>query len=296
MIKGIARILLILAAGIVPVLPGASAQATPMEDMTISKGKLNIGFTSVTLDKEINILRRAGTLIQTKTGLPVEIIYRKSYQEMSLLLETGGVDIAFVCGLPYILDHEKFKAELLVAPLFRGQPLYQSYLIVSANSDITALPGLRGKIFAFSDPLSNSGFLVPSYNLKMIGETPERFFRSFFFTYSHADSIEAVASGLADGANVDGYVWDAVSRLHPELARKTKVVTRSPLMPITPVVVRPGLPKALKNRLREIFIGFGEDQEGRKILDELYLDGFVLVDDAHYNSIREMYQTLKNRE
>lgn len=90
---------------------------------------------------------------------------------------------------------------------------------------------MRGKRFAFSDPLSNSGKLYPTYRLSLINETTESFFgldengrNNSFFTYSHDNSIIAVAEQVADGAAVDSLVYEYMRITKPEIISKTKII------------------------------------------------------------------------
>lgn len=230
-----------------------------------------------------------------KFGRPVEIIQRKTYQEINDLLELQRLDAAFVCAGPYVTGHKKFGMELLVAPMLYGKAFYQAYVIVPAGSPITGLAGLRGKRFAFTDPQSNTGALVPRYLLSRMGETPESFFKSFIYTYSHDNSIRAVAKGIVDGASVDGLIWEYYREKQPEMVSSTTVVFRSPLYGIPPVVVHPKTPQEVKDRLRQIFLGMHTDPEGRKILRELKIEKFVVPKDASYDSVREMEQWLQRR-
>ncbi|MBI5814857.1 MAG: phosphate/phosphite/phosphonate ABC transporter substrate-binding protein [Nitrospinae bacterium] len=256
------------------------------------KTRLRFGLTAVAVESDVATHKKLIHIIEKRLNIPVETIYRKSYQEMSSLLESGGVDVAFVCGLPYVLDHEKFGLELLAAPVFNGKPYYQSLLIVHKDSKAASLEDLRGKIFAFSDPMSNSGFLVPVYNLSRIKETPESFFKTRFFTYSHSSSIEAVASHLADAANVDSYVWEWVGKIHPELISQTKIIQKSDFMPFTPFVIRPGLDKRIKARIQDIFLTLHNDPEGRAALNSMALEKFERMKDSDYDSIRRMRRSV----
>jgi phosphonate transport system substrate-binding protein len=83
--------------------------------------------------------------------------------------------------------------------------MYQSYLIVHKDSPFRTIEDLKGKTFAFTDPDSNSGSLVPRYWLKQLNTRPEDFFRSITYTYSHDNAIMAVAKQLVDAAAVDGH-------------------------------------------------------------------------------------------
>ncbi len=254
---------------------------------------LFIGITGVLVEHNRTLNEEMMTYIGRQVGRRTEIIHRKSYQEMSDLLGRGQVDVAFVCGLPYVIDKEKFGEELLVSPVFQGKPLYQSYVIVPKDSPARSLEDLRGKLYAFSDPLSNSGKLVPTYRLAMIGETPESFFRRYIFTYSHSANVEAVAVKLVDGASVDSYIWEYLNLVHPDLTGRTKVIEKSPYYGMTPVVVRPGIDAELKQKLRHAFVQMHHDPVGAAILKKLLIDRFEEVSDSHYQSIREMREFIE---
>ena len=100
------------------------------------------------------------------------------------------LEAAWVCGFPYVLYKSKF--DLCVLPLYHGAPLYQSYLIVPDGDKTTShIRDLANSVFAFSDPQSNSGYLVPRAELARIDTVPEAFFKKFFFTFGHRKVIDA---------------------------------------------------------------------------------------------------------
>lgn len=234
--------------------------------------------------------------IGTKAGRPIAIIQKKTYQEVNDLLEKREIDIAFVCAGPYVSGKRKFGMELLVAPMLYGKPFYQAYFIVHKDSPIRDLEGLRGTRFAFSDPNSNTGALVPTYTLSTRGETPQTFFKSVIYTYSHDNSIKAVAKGLVEGASVDGLIWDYYHDKNPQFVNKTRIMYRSPLYGIPPVVVHPRTPSSTKESLRKIFLGMHADPEGKRILDELKIEKFIEPEDSSYDSLRKMQDWLDSRK
>lgn len=223
-----------------------------------------------------------------KLGMHVEFVDRESYAEINSLVRTGDVDVAFVCGGPYVDGHDRFGMELLAAPQAYGERVYYSYIIVGKESPIRSFKELRGKKFAFTDPMSNSGTLVPKYMLAKMNETPDRFFKKYVFTQSHDMSIKAVAQGVVDGAAVDSLIWEYLNRTDPEFTSQTRVVQKSPPYGIPPVVVRPGLDPDLKKKIRRVFLTAHEDAQGRKILAGMMIDKFVPIEDHAYDSIRMM--------
>lgn len=231
--------------------------------------------------------------VSRKLGRPVEIIQKKTYQEVNDMLERNELDLAFVCSGPYVNGHEKFGMELLVAPLLYGKPFYQAYFIVHRDSTIKDLKELKGKHFAFTDPDSNTGKLVPTYVLSKMGETPESFFKDFTLTYSHDNSIMAVSKRLVDGASVDGLIWDYYTEKKPGFIKNTKIIYKSPLYGIPPVVVHPQTPASLKEDIRNIFLGMHEDPDGKRILSEIRIERFIVPDDSSYDSVRDMQKWIK---
>jgi phosphonate transport system substrate-binding protein len=233
--------------------------------------------------------------ISQKIGSSVKIVQRKSYQEINDLIKNNEIDFAFVCGGAYIDGNSEFGMKLLVVPMVHGNTTYNSYIIVQNESNYSDINDLRGKKFAFSDPLSNSGKLYPEYRLFLLNETPDSFFgkdeqgrSNWFFTYSHDNSIIAVAEKLAEGAAVDSLVYDDMKETHPDIIAKTRIIEISPPFGIPPIVVSKDIDPFLEKKLRGIFLNMNNDEEGKKILANVRIDRFTQLNDNAYDSIREM--------
>lgn len=226
--------------------------------------------------------------IGKKMGRPVQYVDADSYEKINAGLRNGTIDAGFVCSGPYVDGKAEFGLELLAMPQAYGVTSYHSYIIVPVNSRADTFESLRGKTFAFTDPLSNSGCLAPRYMLSRMDETPESFFRKTVFLNTHDKSIEAVAEGLVDGAAVDSLIWEYENRHNPRYTSRTKVIVRSEPYGIPPAVVRLGLDPDTKRRLREIYLGANADPEGAAILKKMMVERFVPPDDSAYDSVRRM--------
>jgi phosphonate transport system substrate-binding protein len=247
---------------------------------------LRFGLTPVILDDRIAFLREWGTWLSTHLGRPVTFVQRGRYREILDLLLRGGLDLAWICGYPYV-QHQS-ELSLIAVPRFQGQPLYRAYIVVGADSSFESLEDRQGGIFAWSDPDSNSGYLFPRYRLTQMGQDPDRYFRRAFFAWGHRHCVEAVAEGLADGAAVDGYVWDTLALREPALAGRTRVVLRSPLFGFPPLVGAPGLPVRVMESVRRVLLAQEQDAAGRHLLGELNLDGFAAEGPALFREIAHM--------
>ena len=226
--------------------------------------------------------------LSDRLGRPVELIQRRTYAEVNELLRTGEIDVAFVCTSAYIAGHDEFGMELLAAPQLNGETVYYSVLIVPASSLAQSMADLQGKAFAFTDPMSTSGRMYPTSLVLELGSTPAQFFSRTFYTYSHDDAIYAVADGVADGAAVDSLVLEFALARDPALADQVRVVHRSSAFGIPPVVVRPDTRPQLDAELQDILLGMADDPQGREALAQLGYDGFVLIDDSAYDSVRDL--------
>ncbi len=226
--------------------------------------------------------QRLMALLERLTGAPVTLVQRKTYQETNDLLARGVVDVGFVCTGAYLEGARQGSMSLLVVPQINGNTTYRSFFVVPAASPATHLADLRGKIFAFTDPLSNSGYLYPLSQLQVMGEQPEGFFSRTIFTYSHDRSIAAVLEGVADGAAVDSLVYDFAVLRDPGIAEQTRVIQRSPEFGIPPVVVPSSTAGERHEWLRRLFLGLHRDEEGRQALEALGVERFVDADPARY--------------
>lgn len=226
--------------------------------------------------------------LATKLQRPVEIKQRRTYQEVNDMLGAGKLDAAILCSGPYVHARRQYGVQLLAVPVINGSPTYRSYVIVPTKSSAVALADLNGKRFAYTDPLSTSGRLYPVYALLGAGHDPATFFSKTFFTYSHDNSIEAVAEGVADGAAVDSLIYNYLKRTNPSLVARTRVIQQSPPFGAQPVTVpRRGDP-ALKRALQAAFLGLEGDPAAHPILQKLGVERFIAGDDRMYDGIRQM--------
>ena len=228
----------------------------------------------------------------TGLGIDARFVGGKTYAEINSLVKSGEATMAIVCSGAYIHGDDEFGMELVAVPVINGGTVYYSYLIVHEDSSIENWTDLKGRTFAFTDPLSNSGRIVPLYEISELGETPSSLFEHYIFTYSHQNSVRAVAGKLVDAAAVDSLVYDYTMDQESDERSRTKVVWRSPPFGINPVVVNPNLAPVIKEKLQKLLFDMHTTEEGRSILQELQFDQFVPVDESAYDSIREMSQAI----
>lgn len=232
--------------------------------------------------------------IGERLGFSVQLVQRKTYGEVNEMFYRGEVDLAFICTGPYAVGKFAYGFEGIATPVVRGQPYYQSYLIVNADSPFRDLNDLKDRVFAFTDPESNTGALVPTYWLSELGETPASFFRSVNYTFSHDNSILAIGRNLVDGAAVDGHKWEYYNRRDPEFTVGTRIIRRSEPFGSPPLVAASHLPKELKAEISALVHSMHADPEGNSILNELMIDRFVTPLEEWYDPVRRMIEQVRS--
>ena len=247
-------------------------------------GALNFGLTPVFLTNDIELLTKLKAYLARKTGREVQLVQRRTYEEITALLLSGQLDGAWICGYPFAQYRELLS--LIAVPVWRGKPLYQSYLIAPKGRGVASIDDLRGDNHAFSDPNSNSGYLVTASLLAERKLRPDQFFRQIIFTYGHRNVVRAVASGLAQSGSVDGYVWEVMSSIEPALTGKTEIVAVSELLGFPPIACLKSQQNAEGVKLlHQALVEMAHDDGGRHVLDMLKLDGFADEPDRLFDSI-----------
>ncbi len=254
---------------------------------------IRFGLTPVFLSSDLELLDRLRTYLSAALGRPVTLVKRRTYQEITALLLSGQLDAAWICGYPFIQFRRRLS--LLAVPVWRGRPLYQSYLIVDQGRSAQDVLDLRGDIHAYSDPDSNSGYLVTRATLAERGEASNNFFRKSFFTYSHRNVVRAVASGLAGSGSVDGYVWEVMSEIEPALTGKTRVLRKSEWLGFPPIACGKTLAgTARATAIAAAFMTMAEDAAGREVLNMLRLDGFTDGEPTLFESIAQKFELVRS--
>lgn len=273
---------------------GLLAGALPAAHSNAGGGSvIRFGLTPVFLSNDLELLAQLKSFLGRRTGADVVLLQRRTYEEITTLLVSGQLTAAWICGYPFVSYREQLS--LVALPVWRGRPLYQSYIIVAADRAAAMLEDLEQDTHAFSDPNSNSGYLVTRAALAERRRRPEEFFRKSFFTYGHRNVVRAVSSGLAESGSVDGYVWEVIAETEPDLAKQTKVIVRSEWLGFPPIAC----PSRTKDSgeiqaLRSALLDMSADAQGAGILRQLRLDGFATADQSLFDGIAAKVQQVRS--
>jgi phosphonate transport system substrate-binding protein len=185
--------------------------------------------------------------------------------------------------------------ELLAVPRVKGKVTYQSYIIANSTNSAANISQLKGRSFAFTDPMSFSGRIAPVFMLEQRGISIDGFFGRSFFTYSHDNSIQAVSGGIVEAAAVDSMIYDRALEKNPTLRNSTRIVDRSLTVGNPPVVIAPGMDRELLKTMQDILLGMHGDKAGQTALDSLEYDRFIEPDEDLYAELVRIWMSLREK-
>src|SRR3990167_4299453 len=207
---------------------------------------IRVGLTPAFVHDQHALLADWRQYMEKRLGRVVTFVPRNSYRETMDLLRLEKIDFAWISDYPYV--HLGKQVRLLIVP--------------ASDKHTSSILQLKGRVFAYADPYSNTGYLVPRYQLREAGEDPNQFFRKTFFTYSHRNLVQSVAIGLAHGGSVDSYVWDPLSLIQPEVTARTRIAAHSVEYGFPPLVASRAVGQADFAAMQQLLLAMGQDPEG----------------------------------
>ena len=203
------------------------------------------------------------------------------------------LDLAFICGLPFIRYYQISAKQLqtLVAPVMQAEryhnhPVYFSDVVVHAASDLMTFDDLAGKTLCYNDPGSNSGYNLLRHRLMQAGH-PQSFFGKVIQSGSHQRSIEWVVDGLADCSAIDSTVLEQELRDLPELSSHLRVIESIGPCPMPPVVAAERLGKEFIKQLQSALLQ--PDAQLQAAMQQAQIRNYVAVEVEAYTAIATLY-------
>ena len=232
------------------------------------------------------ITDRVGTVLGCTTELVVETDYESCRADVN--------DVCFVCSLPYVMFERQgidlavpVAAPVLAGARYRGQPIYYSDVIVRSDSPFRSFADLRGRSWAYNEPLSQSGYGITRYTMVERGLTGG-FFGEIVEAGFHETAIRLVAEGEIDASAIDSQVLGVELRHHPELAARLRVVEALGPSTIQPVAVSRRIDLVLRSRIQDALVSMHRDPETVRALARGMITRFVPVGPQSYDDIRRM--------
>jgi len=254
-------------------------------------GVLRIGFIPAE-DSRAMVRQSQGILdiVAKQTGLKVEAFVGSDYNGTIEALRNGHVDVALLGPFSYVLATTQAPVEAFAVTVIAKtmRPSYKAIIIARKDSPINSINDLKGHTFAFVDPGSTSGYMVPAAAFKKAGITPEKDFKQVMYSGGHDATIVAVGEGKVEAGAVADRIFERGCAKGLADCSKIKTIWESPDIWNDPVLYRKNMPEDLKKKIRDAFysiknLPFGEMGTVAR---------FDPITDKDYDALRDIAKTL----
>jgi phosphonate transport system substrate-binding protein len=252
-------------------------------------------FGVIPTESSSNANERFNNLVQyleKRLGLPIQFKTSTDYAGVITGMQFKHVDFAYFGPKSYCEASKRADAEAFAIEVGQdGTNGYHGVIITHKKSGLNKLADLKGKTWAFTDPNSTSGTLVPTvYFTKEMKINPEEYFSKVIYSGSHEASMLAVKNHKVDAASTNDLDMDRGDGKHWIKDQDFNILWTSKLIPGSPMAYRKDLPASLKNALKEAFLAY-DDKAG---LEQLKLSKYADVADSDYDPIRDLIEVKKH--
>ncbi len=257
-------------------------------------------FALLSTENASDITRRWGPILaqlEKDLGVKVKAVTATDYRGTIEALKFKKAELGHLGPKSYVETSTNNYANvepIAQLQLANGSLGYRSCLIVHSDSEVFTPEDMAGKTFAFNDPNSTSGYLVPSAFFMMdMGVDPKKYFSKVTFSGSHEASILAVANKKVDIAATNMPDLSQLTRENKVPRGGLRVIWVSKLIPNDPIVVRKDMPASLRSAIAESLTTMrARNPEAFKEIGA-WVGGFVPADDGKYQVVRDLNDVAK---
>jgi phosphonate transport system substrate-binding protein len=232
-------------------------------------------------------------LLQKETGLYFKVLVATEYAGAieAMCADPPEAHVSSLATFAYVMAADRGCTEAAMLSVRYGSATYNGQILVRADSGINELSDLAGKTFCRPDPLSASGWVVPSIMLKGAGVDPTTGLKEVVDAGSHEAAAAAVFDGTCDAGAT--YV-DARTRIeedYPDVMEQTTVIAIEPDIPNDGVQFQKSVPQELRTKIVDGLLAISATEEGVAALDTAYQwQELIVADDSFYDPFRQILQ------
>jgi phosphonate transport system substrate-binding protein len=259
---------------------------------------IKIYFTpSVDAKRITNNAKELVDFLEKETGYYFTTAVPASFVAVVEAFGTKKADIAGINTFSYLMANEKYGAEAKLRIVRdNGETTYKGQFITRVDSGIDSLQDINGRTFAYVDPSSTSGFILPRAKMERLGIKPSE----TVFAMRHDNvvimvyqkQVDAGATYYAPPDPATGKILDARMRVlqqFPDVAKKVKIIGFTEDIPNDPWVFRKDLDEEIKTKVVNALLKFVSTEDGQKSLYEIYdIVGLIPTKDSDYDVLRKL--------
>jgi phosphate/phosphite/phosphonate ABC transporter binding protein len=229
-------------------------------------------------------------LIYNETGLVIDTFVATEYAGVieAMCSDPPKAQMGSLATFAYILAADRGCAEAEMVSVRFGSPTYNGQIFARADSGIESVEDLAGTTFCAVDPLSTSGWIIPSIEIKAAGLDPETDL-DVQFAGSHDAAVAGVYNGDCDAGASYVDARTAIEDDYPDVNDVVKVISVSTDIPNDGVQYVPSFPQDLRDQIDDALLKIADTEEGQAALDTAYeWETLEKHDDSFYDPFRQL--------
>ncbi|MDB5468801.1 MAG: phosphate/phosphite/phosphonate transporter substrate-binding protein [Caulobacter sp.] len=265
------------------------------------KPKNEITFSILSTEKSQNMESYWAPILadmEKSTGLKVKPFFSSSYSALIEAMRFKQTDLGWFSNQSGLEAVRRSEGEVFARTFDpSGVDGYTSVIIVPNDSPIKTLDDLlkcdKTLNFGMGDKKSTSGTLAPMTEVFIPrGVKPENCFKTVL-TANHQSNLFAVANKRLDAATNNSTAIRLNKDRKEGQGDMVRVIWTSPVLPEDPIIWRKDLDPAVKEKLRQFFLTYGqgdtpEAAKQRENMKKLSIGGFKPADATHLLFVRKM--------
>ncbi|MEC5424685.1 phosphate/phosphite/phosphonate ABC transporter substrate-binding protein [Virgibacillus sp. C22-A2] len=252
-------------------------------------------------DKIADTVEPLAERLSEELGIDVQGKVMTNYNSLVEAMGANQVQIGFVPAFGYVLANEQYDVEVILKSIRYGSSSYKAQYLVRSDSGINSFEDLKGKVWAYGDKGSTSGYLFPAsqlmkeFDFDSGSELESEFFSGTQQTGGHDNSALAVYNGDADVATTFDDVRTELEEEYPDVMDVLTVLDYTDEIPNDTISVTKELDDELVQKIKEAFLSFNDDEDMIEIMNEVYnWNAIDEASDEEYDIVKETYQEFKD--
>lgn len=251
-----------------------------------------------------NAYHELAKYLEGRLNLPVQLVEIEGYAPTIEALRAGKLDLCTSSPMPYLVAQTKIAVTPLVVPAMPdGSPsTYYTSIITHPGSGLRTLEDVKARAssltFAFADPASTSGHLIPRAHLESMGLNPEKDFKRVVFASNHTASVMTVKSGKVEVAAITKTLLDRMIRDGRVAEKELVVLWVSPPMHQSVLFARASLPADLRAQIVDAYVALGKERpdiwQGLRSRSTSGAVGYAPANDAMFDEFRTIARRLEH--
>lgn len=242
-------------------------------------------------ERVVTGFEEVAAMIFDETGLVVQPLVATEYAGVieAMCSDPPKAHMSSLATFAYIMASDRGCADVSLVSVRFGSAVYNGQIFVREDSGIESIADLAGKTICRPDPLSTSGWIIPSITFKAAGIDPDTDLAQIVDAGSHDASVAGVYNGDCDAGTSYVDARGTIEEDYPDVMDVIKVIEISADIPNDGVQFVPSFDAEARALIVDALQAIAETEAGQEALSTAYSwNALEVQDDTFYDAFRQV--------